>query len=56
MGKDDDEDCPEHVWVLEEVVIGRAGGGADTGSVCARCGTARYEPGQAALGDTRPPL
>lgn len=54
MSADDDADCVEHVWELTDVVIGRRG--ADQASVCLRCGAPRYEPGQAALRDTRPPL
>ncbi|NUS58903.1 MAG: hypothetical protein HOV66_29215 [Streptomycetaceae bacterium] len=51
MGLDDDEDCAGHVWVLAEVGSRRRV--LDTASVCARCGTARYEP---ADGGDRPPL
>lgn len=54
MGADDDADCVEHVWVLAE--IGESHGQLDMASVCQRCGAVDYEPGQAALGDRRPPL
>jgi hypothetical protein len=54
MGVDDDADCVEHVWELAEVNLSAAG--ADRASICSRCGTPRYEPGQAALVDRRPPL
>ena len=54
MGKDDDADCPGHVWILDELHV--SGRGADAVSVCARCGAIRPEPGQAALRDRRPPL
>ncbi|WP_435744923.1 hypothetical protein [Nocardioides sp. SYSU DS0663] len=53
MGADNDADCVEHVWVLTE--IGMNGRALDTTSECGRCGTPRYEPGQAAR-DARPPL
>jgi hypothetical protein len=54
MGSDDDADCVEHVWVLTEVNL--SAGGADQVHTCGRCGTPRYQPGQAALVDRRPPL
>jgi hypothetical protein len=55
VGLDDDSDC-EHDWLLDEISIGRTGKGADTASTCTRCDAVQYEPGQAALRDTRPPL
>ncbi|CAI9417332.1 hypothetical protein HIDPHFAB_02993 [Nocardioides sp. T2.26MG-1] len=53
VGMDDDEDCT-HVFDLEEVVATPRG--ADQVLVCQLCGTPVYEPGQAAVRDTRPPL
>lgn len=54
MGADDDGDCVEHVWQLKEIHLTATG--ADQVQVCARCGAPRYQPGQAALADRRPPL
>lgn len=55
----DDAACEEsptgaHAWELDEVNVSLRG--ADTASLCVHCGTPRYEPGQAALRDRRPPL
>jgi hypothetical protein len=47
--------CAEgHDWVLTEANL--TGRGADQIHVCSRCGATAYQPGQAALRDTRPPL
>ena len=51
MGQDDDADCVEHVWVVDEVHV--TGTGAETAWVCSRCGASRYDGSQAAR---RPPL
>jgi len=50
---DDDADCVEHVWTLDEAHLTLRG--ADVVSVCQRpgCGAVRYEPGQTG---GRPPL
>lgn len=53
MGADDDADCVEHVWELTEIGLHRRA--LDMGFECGRCGTPRYEPGQAARA-ARPPL
>ncbi len=42
MGADDDADCFEHIWVLEEVIIGSRS--AEMVSTCRRCGAISYEP------------
>jgi hypothetical protein len=47
VGADDDTDCVEHVYDLEQVHL--AAGGADVVKVCTRCGTPAYvadRPGQ----------
>lgn len=48
---DDDADCVEHDWQLEELHLTLDG--AAMGLRCARCGAISYEPSQS--GD-RPPL
>lgn len=53
VGLDDDEDCV-HEFALEEVAVSARG--ADQVQVCRLCGTPAYDPGQAAVRDTRPPL
>jgi len=54
VGDDDDNDCPDHVWGLVEVVV--TAGGAAQVKRCSRCPAISYQPGHAALGDRRPPL
>lgn len=54
MSADDDGDCVEHVWVLDEAYFTLKG--AEQVYRCTRCAAVRYQPGQAALRDTRPPL
>jgi len=44
----------EHDWVLTEANLTTKG--ADQTHVCSRCEATAYQPGQAALRDTRPPL
>jgi len=48
---DDDTDCAEHDWVLEEAHL--TSKGTDRASACTRCGAVSYQPTQAAR---RPPL
>jgi len=51
--QDQPVDCP-HDWQITELRLTLRG--ADAVAMCIHCGTSRYEPGQAALGDARPPL
>ena len=55
IGADVDQvvDC-DHTWELVEVAADNTG--ANQVKHCTKCGSVRYEPGQAALGDERPPL
>ncbi len=54
MSIDDDGDCVEHAFELDQVHV--TSRGADRVEVCLHCGTPAYVPGQAALRDDRPPL
>lgn len=51
---DDDSDCVEHVWELQE--LRPSSKGMDRVSQCTRCPAVSVTPGQAALRDRRPPL
>lgn len=52
---DDDTDCVEHVWGLEELNLTLDG--AEMVSVCVRCGAPSYQPNVTDReGDRRPPL
>jgi uncharacterized protein YcbX len=49
VGADDDADCVEHVYDLDEIHLG--GAGADVVKSCTRCGAPTYvadRPGQEA--------
>lgn len=54
MGLDDDKDCVEHVFVLEQ--LHPTTSGMQRVKVCERCGTPAYDGGQAAIRDRRPAL
>lgn len=42
VGLDDDAECVDHVWQLEELHLTLDG--AAMASTCARCGAVSYEP------------
>jgi hypothetical protein len=52
MGADDDADCVEHIWVLDELHLSLDG--AAQGLVCTRCAAVTFEgagQGRSALPD-----